>query len=84
LVTPDGGELVQEFVECLATFEIVEQRLNRHARTDEDGRAPENLGVAVYDVLEPVHVATLSSSASIHAHDRAYNFGIQPTAYGRG
>jgi hypothetical protein len=83
LVTPDGGELVQELVERLATFEIVEQRLHWHARTDEDCRAPENLRVAVYDVLEPVHVSTLSS-ASIHALDRAYNFGMQPTAYGRG
>lgn len=68
---------MQEFVESLAAFEIVEQRLHRHARPDEDRRASENFRIAVYEFAEPVHVATLSSSPSIHAHDRAYDFGIQ-------
>ena len=75
---------MQEFVESLATFEIVEQRLHRHAGTDEDRRASENFWIAVYDFAEPIHAATLSSPPSIHAHDRAYNFGMQPTAFGRG
>src|SRR3972149_8302383 len=45
LVAPHGWELTQELVERIAAFEIVEQRLHRHARADEDGRAAKNLGV---------------------------------------
>src|SRR5438552_2029959 len=52
LVALDGWELVQEIVESLAAFEIVEQRLHRHARPDEDHRAAENFGIAMYDLAE--------------------------------
>ena len=60
LVALDGWELMQEFVESLATFEIVEQRLHGHARTDEDRRTAENFGIAVYDLAELGHVTVPS------------------------
>lgn len=60
LVALDGWKLVQELVESLTAFEIVEQRLHRHARADEHRRAAENFRIAVYDFAEPLHVATPS------------------------
>jgi hypothetical protein len=42
----DRRKIVQELVECLATFEVVEQRLERHPRPQEYGRSPQHIGIA--------------------------------------
>lgn len=49
-------KLAQEFIERLATFEIVKQRLDRHAGADKDRRAAKGLWVGVDSVLE-IHSA---------------------------
>ena len=41
LFAAHGWELVQKFLETVAGFEIVKERLNRDARADEDRRAAE-------------------------------------------
>src|SRR5574337_1131013 len=80
LVASYGRELAQKLVQGLAAFEVVEQRLYRNACADEHRRAPKNAGVAVHDVAWPGHVRVLVYTRS----NRAYNSGMQPTAYGRG
>jgi hypothetical protein len=80
LVAPHGWELAKKLVKGLAAFEVIEQRLYRNACPDEDRRAPEDVGVAVEDFAWSGHVG---SSVYLPCN-RAYNFGIQPTAFGRG
>lgn len=49
MVVRNAGEVVKEFVQWLSTHEIVEQVLQRHARSCEDGRAAEYFGIAAND-----------------------------------
>jgi hypothetical protein len=49
-------KLAQEFIERLAAFEVVEQRLDGYTGADKDRRAAEGLWIAVDRVLE-VHSA---------------------------
>lgn len=51
LFAPHGRELMQEFLEGIAGFEIVEKRLNRHSRANEDRRSAEPIWVAMDHVL---------------------------------
>jgi len=45
----NGGEIVQELFQRVATLDVVDQCLHRHARTDEDGGTPEDLGIGMDD-----------------------------------
>jgi hypothetical protein len=49
------GNWAKEFIESLAAFEIVEERLDRHAGVNKDRHAAEDVGVAVYDLAELGH-----------------------------
>ena len=40
-----GWKVIEEFRERPAMFQVIEQCSNRHARADEDRRAPENLRI---------------------------------------
>jgi hypothetical protein len=51
LLAPHGWELMQELLETVTGFEIVEQRLNRDARSHEDRGAAQPLWVAVDDIF---------------------------------
>ena len=62
LVALHGWELAEKLVQGFAAFEVVEQRLDRHARTDKHRRAPEDVRVTVHDVAWPGH-----AGRSIHA-----------------
>jgi len=55
LLALHSRELAKEFVEGLATFEVVEEGLDRNACANKDWRAAEDLGVAVYDLAELSH-----------------------------
>lgn len=44
LLAAHGQEVLEKLRERIASFEIVEERLERHAGADEDGRAPEKSG----------------------------------------
>ena len=80
LVALHGWELAKKLVQGLATFEVVEQRLNRNACADEHGRAPKDVGIAVQDVAQSGH----TGCPVYPPGNWAYNSGIQPTAFGRG
>src|SRR6185295_10725910 len=47
LLSSDGRKLSQEFIKRVAAFEVVEQRLHRHASPNEDRGAAEDLGVTM-------------------------------------
>ena len=49
LLLRDRRELIEELVEGLSPFQIVEHRLNRHPRAAEDRHTPRDLRVAVDD-----------------------------------
>jgi hypothetical protein len=79
LVAFHGRELAQKLVQGLAAFEVIEQRPDWNACADEHRCAPEDVWVAVYDVAKPGH-----ASGSVYTRSyRAYNSGIEPTAFGR-
>ena len=42
-----GREVVQEFLEGVSAFDVVDQRLNRDPRSDEYRRAAQDVGVGV-------------------------------------
>ena len=42
-------KMIQEFVESISGFEIIDERFHRHASPNEDRRAPQNIGIAVDD-----------------------------------
>src|SRR5215469_10170378 len=48
-------ELVQEFVEGVSAVEVIEQRLNRHSRTDKDGQTAQDLGIPTHDLVQFHH-----------------------------
>src|SRR5262252_8026571 len=64
LVAFDGRELAEELVQGFAAFQVVKQRLDRHAGADKHRRAPEDVRVAVHDVAWPRHAATLYTPAT--------------------
>ena len=47
LIAAHRREILEKFIEGITGFEIIEQRLHRHTSADEDGRAAENLGIAM-------------------------------------
>src|ERR1700712_4929437 len=49
LIPIDGWKVVEEGVERLASLKIVEQRLYRDPRADENRGSPENLGIRMDD-----------------------------------
>ena len=59
LLATDRWELAQKFVESLAALEIVEERMDGHAATDEDGCASKDLGIAVYHGVAGHHASAL-------------------------
>src|SRR5215470_921409 len=79
LVAFDGRELAEELVQGFAAFQIVKQRLDRHAGADKHRRAPEDVRVAVCDIAWPCHAASVYTRSN-----RAYDSGIRPTAFGGG
>ena len=48
-------KLTEELVESFSALEVVEERLYGHPGADEDRRAAEDLGVAVYDLAQLGH-----------------------------
>lgn len=44
-LTGDGGETFEKSLKCVVVFEVIEQRLHRHAGTAENRRAAENVRV---------------------------------------
>ena len=44
-----SGEVVEELVDAIAGFEIVDQTPYGHARADEDRNAAQDFGIAVHD-----------------------------------
>ena len=44
----NGRKLVEELVERLAAFEVIEQGLGRDSGSEKDGRSTKDVGVAVY------------------------------------
>ena len=52
LLAANGRDLPEEVIEGFTAFEIVEERLDRHSRADENGRSPENLGIAAHDLAQ--------------------------------
>src|SRR5712691_8942784 len=63
-----GGELAEELVECFSALQVIEERPKRHTGADKDGRAAENLGVAVNN--RPLCRHRLTSSPSINRSPR--------------
>jgi hypothetical protein len=55
LFSRDGGEIVEELVKRLASFEIVEQILNRNTCTEEHRCSSEQFRIAMYDM--PFHAS---------------------------
>lgn len=51
----NGREVVQELVQSVATFEIVDQRLEGNARPDEDRLAAQYLRICMYDDRPRTH-----------------------------
>src|SRR3954451_2406552 len=51
LLPSHAREVIQEGVEGLSTFEIVQQSLHRHTRSHEDGGAPQDVRIRVDDLL---------------------------------
>ena len=80
LVALNGWELAKKLLQGLSTLEVVKQRLYRNACADEYRRAPQDVRVTVQDVAESGHAGCLVYLPS----NRAYNSGMQPTAFGRG
>ena len=68
LLAPHGRELAKEFVEGLAAFEVVEERLDRNACADKDRRAAEDVGVAVYDLAELGHAERAVPYLGVYTH----------------
>src|SRR5215470_12628960 len=64
LVAFDGRELAEELVQGFAAFQVVKQRLDRHAGADKHRRAPKDVRVAVHDVAWPRHAAPLYMPAT--------------------
>ena len=80
LVAFHRRELAKKLVQGLAAFELFKQRLYRNACADEHRRAPQDVWVAVHDVAWSGH-----ASCEVYPRsNRAYNSGMQPTAFGRG
>lgn len=48
LLTTDGWKLVEEDVETVSGFEIVEKRLHGDTRIDEDRRSAEDFRISMY------------------------------------
>ena len=55
LLAGHGGKICQELVEGVATFKIVEQRLERNSRSHEHGGTAQDFWVAVYDRRASAH-----------------------------
>ena len=47
LAPRDRGKIIQEFIEALPRFEVVDEVAQRHARADEDRRSAQDLRVAM-------------------------------------
>lgn len=51
LLAPHGRKLAQKLLKAVASFEVIEERLNRDARADEHRRSTEPVWVAMHHVL---------------------------------
>ena len=49
LLPRDRWKVVQEFLEGVPSFKIIDKRLNRHPRTDENGSTAQDVGISVND-----------------------------------
>jgi hypothetical protein len=49
LRTTDGGEIVEELVQRMVPFEVIEHRVHRNPRSDEDRFTAHDLRVAMDD-----------------------------------
>src|SRR5207302_2686292 len=58
LFASDRREAFEELIERIPGFEVVEERLDRHARPDEHRGPAENLGMAVHDSRSVGHDQT--------------------------
>jgi hypothetical protein len=52
LLAPDTGKSLDKVVDGLPRFEMIEQTLHRHACTNENWRASQNLGIGMEDFGE--------------------------------
>ena len=55
LFAPHSGEIVEELIQGVAGGKIVEEVFHGHPSSAEDGRAPEDLGVAMNDGVQRRH-----------------------------
>lgn len=62
LLSRHRGEIVEEVRQGMATFDVVDQSLDRHTRSDEDGCPSEDLGIALNDLLDVLHVEMIARS----------------------
>ena len=49
LVARNRGEVIQEFVQAISAFQVINQVAQRDARTDKDGSSAEDFRIAVND-----------------------------------
>ena len=52
---------MEKFVESLAAFQMLEERLNRHPRADKDWRSAQDVPIAVDDLVESHHMEGCSN-----------------------
>src|SRR2546428_5996106 len=58
LLAPDTGKSLGKVVDGLPRFEMIEETLHRHACTNENWRASENLGIGVVATINtPFHLS---------------------------
>lgn len=73
-VAGDGGELAQEFVKGMATFEVVDEVLEGDARASKAGDAVEDLGVGDDDGL--AHACRIAVEARVGMQRRVGREGM--------
>jgi hypothetical protein len=50
LFAADAREMIKKHLELIASFEIIQQRLQRYPGTDKNRRPTENIGIAMYEL----------------------------------
>ena len=66
------GELVEEMVERLTAFQVVEERLNRHSRAAKDGRASRDSGPLWTTECDSARIRSMI----VHQPDRRRNSAV--------
>ena len=72
---------MDKFVEGLAAFQMIEERLNRHPRADKDRRSAEDVWIAVDDFVESHHMnRSIASPEMFPAYDTARTYMLVPVS----